>query len=276
MSAPDVLPCKLCGSGQTREAWHEAPYRVVWCPECDACFLLSSSLPQAGSLYTRDYFERFYLSDESRRAEFFRQQLGALGRLASPGAVLDVGCGVGLFLEVARADGWRCLGVEPSPFAAQYAREQRGLEVIASDLPSAELMEASFDLITFWDVLAHVPDPRQNILKARTLLRPGGLLVIKTPNRGRRAFRLAAILSHVVRSKGLVHVPAQLFHFTPKAIQTLVESCGLAVIHLALVHEPRPRVPGLRWSIRAFLAVRHGLRRLLGPKDSILLYAKAP
>lgn len=98
------------------------------------------------------------------------------------GRVLDVGCATGIFLDGMRRWGWQAYGVEPNPMASAYARERLGLDVITAELETAGLPEATFDVVTLWDVLEHVPDPRRTLVEVRRVLRPGGLLVLSLPN----------------------------------------------------------------------------------------------
>lgn len=98
------------------------------------------------------------------------------------GRVLDVGCATGIFLDGMRRWGWETLGVEPNPVASAYARERLGLEVITAELETAGLLEAAFDVVTLWDVLEHVPNPRRTLTEVARVLRPGGLLVLSLPN----------------------------------------------------------------------------------------------
>jgi SAM-dependent methyltransferase len=95
--------------------------------------------------------------------------------------ILDVGCATGVFLA-GGGDGWRKVGVELTADAAQYARRTFGLTVHQGTLEQAPLTPGSFDAITFWDVLEHLHDPLRTLSRARELLRPGGILVVRVPN----------------------------------------------------------------------------------------------
>jgi len=95
---------------------------------------------------------------------------------------LDVGCATGNFLKVAQENGWQVLGVEPIGKAAQIARDYYQLEVITGTLDSADIPSISFDVITMWDVLEHLPSPKQALHRSLELLKPGGLLVFSIPN----------------------------------------------------------------------------------------------
>jgi 2-polyprenyl-3-methyl-5-hydroxy-6-metoxy-1,4-benzoquinol methylase len=90
-----------------------------------------------------------------------RRRLNKIRRLLGLGSghLLDIGCGPGFFLDVARAHGWQVSGVEISTSAAEYARHAVGLPVVTGSIESVALPRGSVDMVTMWDVLEHVPDP---------------------------------------------------------------------------------------------------------------------
>ncbi len=112
----------------------------------------------------------------SRRCQAVHKAAGKVGRL------LDVGCATGIFLDGMRTLGWDVAGVEPTTSAAAYARDRFGLDVFEGRLEDAPFADHSFDVITLWDVLEHVHEPKQVLDKIHQLLRPGGLLVMSLPN----------------------------------------------------------------------------------------------
>ena len=100
-----------------------------------------------------------------------------------PGALLDVGCGDGTFLALMRSRGWRVTGLDFDPVAAQAARDRHGLEVHVGTIEEAFAdRKAVYDVITASHVIEHVPEPIRFLSQCRSLLRPGGRLVLKTPN----------------------------------------------------------------------------------------------
>jgi SAM-dependent methyltransferase len=146
-----------------------------------------------------EHIERYYpenydpyardIKDESSPLRRFLRRRGMNNRVQplirrtnKPGRLLDVGCATGLFLNDMRSKGWTCYGVEPSISAAAYASNHFGLDVFVGRLEEAHYPEASFDLITLWDVLEHTPNPRQVLEKSAILLKPGGTLFINIPN----------------------------------------------------------------------------------------------
>jgi len=99
-----------------------------------------------------------------------------------PGRILDVGCGVGHFLNGMKLRGWQALGTEVSKEAAAYARERFDLEVFVGPLEQAGFPAAYFDAVTLWHVLEHLHDPLATLLEINRLLKEDGLLVFAIPN----------------------------------------------------------------------------------------------
>jgi dolichol-phosphate mannosyltransferase len=102
-------------------------------------------------------------------------------KLGKKGKLLDVGAATGFFMKIAQDSGWHTTGVEISPFAARVAHE-KGLKVHHGTLTTISIEEESFDVVTMWDVLEHLTDPENDIVKVHVALRPGGLLLINTPD----------------------------------------------------------------------------------------------
>lgn len=98
------------------------------------------------------------------------------------GELLDVGCGGGRFLERMRYFGWKVTGLDLAADVARRVQQRTGIRVHAGTLPHPDLTPESFDAVTLWHVLEHVPDPRGLLNCAADLLRPNGLLVIEVPN----------------------------------------------------------------------------------------------
>jgi SAM-dependent methyltransferase len=112
----------------------------------------------------------------SRRASRVEHYYPKVGRL------LDVGCATGLFLNAMRGRGWDVHGVELSPYAADYARRTFGLDVFTGTVQEAAYPNHSFDIVTMWDVLEHVNDPKQTLAEVVRILRPGGMLALSLPD----------------------------------------------------------------------------------------------
>ena len=100
----------------------------------------------------------------------------------APGRLLDIGCGNGLFLKRMSDVGWFVQGVEPDPQSARLASETYGFEICTGTLQDAGFPSNQFDCITMSHVIEHLRDPLAVLAECRRILKPGGMLVITTPN----------------------------------------------------------------------------------------------
>jgi SAM-dependent methyltransferase len=114
-----------------------------------------------------------------------------VARLRPGGRLLDVGAGTGVFLnEMRRYGAWDVKGVELNEAAAEQGRTKFGLDVFRGQVEDAPWPAGSFDVVTLWDVLEHLPDPRGALGRIRTLLSEEGYLICSVPNGGSLDARL--------------------------------------------------------------------------------------
>jgi 2-polyprenyl-3-methyl-5-hydroxy-6-metoxy-1,4-benzoquinol methylase len=130
------------------------------------------------------------------------------------GRILDIGAGTGDFLSVSKNDGWQTIGVEPSERAKAIAKS-KGVSFVSE---SKELENHSFDIISMWHVLEHVPDLDQQIKELKRLLKPTGTLIIAVPN-----FK-SFDAKHYGKFWAAFDVPIHFWHFSKTAIQLLFEN----------------------------------------------------
>ncbi len=99
------------------------------------------------------------------------------------GSLLDIGAGTGHFLNYMQAKGWKITGVEPGANARSFAHQTWGIPLLETE-HLFSLPHGSFDAITLWHVLEHLPDPNSYLKAAAQLLKPEGKLFIAIPNPG--------------------------------------------------------------------------------------------
>ncbi len=163
-------------------------------------------------------------------------------------SILDIGTGIGYFLEYMQRHGWNCTGIEPSEKARQFIEEKFNINIY----PSAKLQELpseSFDVITLWHSLEHIYNMSETIEKTRELLTKNGLLVIALPN------YLSYDGKHYQSLWAGFDVPRHLWHFSPKSLTLLLQKNDFTVIK-------KYRMPFDSFYV-SFLSSKHGRKNII-------------
>jgi len=140
----------------------------------------------------------------------------------SKGNLLDIGAGTGDFLLVAKDNGWKSVGIEPSEKARNSAKS-KGVE-LKSNLSDFE--DNSFDVITMWHVLEHVPNLEEQIKELKRLLKPNGSIIIAVPN-----FK-SYDANHYKEFWAAYDAPRHLWHFSKMAIKKLFQKENLELVKI--------------------------------------------
>lgn len=157
-----------------------------------------------------------------RRATF---SLGTLLHPSRPdGALLDVGCGSGRYLDLMRALGWsRVVGVDIAASAVALARSALDVEAYAGELEDIGFPTASFDAVSLSHTLEHVPDPVRLLAEVRRVAKPGARIVIVVPNVG-------SLVSRLLGERWLGwDAPRHLVNFSRLGLQTAMIKGGLSI-----------------------------------------------
>jgi SAM-dependent methyltransferase len=194
------VPCNLCGGAELIDLWKLDGFEFR---RCAGCGLIQQN-PQSAPQTVRERYDAEYLSYElQNEGGFLRLALQALadvGFSLDPAAhadtmhaeaahaegqaprFLDIGCATGALLLELRARGWDTLGIEVCAPSADYAAKERKLSVLKLPLEECRLEAESLDAAYMGHVIEHLNDPSGSLREIWRVLRPGGELVVITPN----------------------------------------------------------------------------------------------
>lgn len=159
------------------------------------------------------FVRSFTLKSKLKTVEQFHPEKGKL---------LDIGCGTGHFLDLAKKNGWNVTGIEPNQGARTIA-SSKGITFLDA-IKNAE--KNAFDVITMWHVLEHVPDLEEQIKQLKRVLKEDGTLFIAVPN-----FR-SYDAKYYKRFWAAFDVPRHLWHFSKKAITKLFQERTMSVVEV--------------------------------------------
>lgn len=198
--------CPACGSADERHLFHKSGGSYVGCNRCKMVYLNPVLKDDALEDYYRnnhqlqgavvaadmEFYSRLYKKGLASAA----QQSGATGR------ILDVGCSMGGFLDIAKSSGWECHGLELNHAEATIAKGKG--HSIQENLLSHAVFAEKFDVITLWDVFEHIKDGLSFLLEARKHLRSSGIVFVQSPSRDALAAKILQAQCNMF--DGLEHV----------------------------------------------------------------------
>lgn len=216
--------CLICNDVNLVHQYTINGYHILKCKRCSLLFV--------GEVVSQEELRRHQNEGDD---EFIYLEQGNVdnlkyyyGKLASHilqekqvGKILDVGCSAGFFLDC--MEGWERHGVEMDERYAGMAKSKYGHHIFSGTLEDYPCAEEYFDVITLQDVLDHMPDPLQALRKCNSLLKPGGLIIVKVHN-------VSCLLARISGQRFYAFVPpVHLVYFNSKNIGEAVMRSGFEV-----------------------------------------------
>lgn len=232
--------CPVCEQAGAKE-WLLGPdrfhgrqqrYKLVRCPACSLVWL--SQPPTADEMYQHytDAYDRLISGSGQNSPERWRARKDTLFQYKKSGALLDMGCSSGAFLQSLQGKQWALYGIEMSKDSAKNAEARSGAHVFVGHVLEASFPPESFDVITCFDVLEHLYEPRRIMARVREWLKPGGIFYVLVPNVDSAEARVFGSYWH-----GL-ELPRHLFHYSPSALRFLAETAGLKEVSIETHRNP--------------------------------------
>jgi 2-polyprenyl-3-methyl-5-hydroxy-6-metoxy-1,4-benzoquinol methylase len=234
----------------------DEPYRITHserrfvgaierCDECDMIILPLDVLPAAPYA---DAADPYYLEQEEERVINAHRLLQLVPQ---GGRLLEIGCAVGFLLRAAQERGFEAVGVEMSDWASGIARSEFGLDVRTGKLEEVGLDDDVFDVVVLADVIEHLTDPVTTVREIRRVLKPGGRLLLLTPDAG-------SLMAKMFGPRWWGLLDDHYFYFSRPTLRRFLEREGFVVDHL----EAQGRsFPLKHWvfKISQYSEVAHGL-----------------
>lgn len=211
--------------------------------------------------------------------EQYELWLDKIERVRPPGRVLDIGCGTGLFLSVARRRGWETFGIDESEEATNHARGHFGLDPWVGEFASFADRGERFDLVTGWDVIEHSRNPVGLLQIAKRCLAEDGIVSLSTPNQRSvldlfAGFIYRASGGRIVGPLEKFYIEQHFLYFSPDSFRRCLELAGLCVQQLDFESTDLRRLT-ISPPVRMGLEAMFGLGRLLGRQNRLFVIARA-
>ena len=249
MDTLEHINCPICERDETKELFSKDALSVVVCKRC----FLRYVNPRINRETLEDgYIETYYPPDKVERIHTdsmeWLQMTERLSELEKhrqdKGRLLDVGCGIGTFLDLAREGGWEPHGVDPSKSGITFAQEIHKLDVQCGEVFDANFPTAYFDAITLYHVLEHIPALNPLLSELRRVLKPQtGTLVIEVPNG-------EGLQSRLQKAEWpYVHPRDHLYYFSARSLPKLLRKHGFQDVTLGKPRRVSPTA-GIGFALR--------------------------
>ena len=194
------------------------------------------------------------------------------------GRILDIGCATGVFLDIARAEGWQTFGVEISENAARYARDEFGLNVFAGELHEARFPNHYFDVVTACDLLEHLRDPSSFHEEVHRILKDDGLLFIQTINAKSLLNLLGDFIYKVSFGRSVypikqLYVPWHLHYFSSDTLRKLLYKTDYKILDSGQVEYAVERV-GVNIYLEKLLSIIYLIQGFLHRRTVLIAFAE--
>lgn len=234
----DFEPCQFCKSDKFSSVSERRDgTRVVKCLICHVEFVN----PIPSDDYLKKSYDQIFLDNgkntsllknyirerKDRRKSYeklYSTRLKLIEKIhKKKGKLLDIGCAAGFFLKTAESRGWDTYGIDLLPDYIDFAKQELHLKNVYCDiLENIKFPQDSFDVVTLWDLIEHLRRPLDTLREVNRILRPGGKLVIWTPNVKNAVFQKAAWYGYTI--------PLHFYFFSSSSLSGLLNQSGFSVV----------------------------------------------
>src|SRR5437764_599946 len=186
---PINLPesCKICGGGRLRGYCQKEMAKYYTCGDCGIIFQYPRPSEATMIEYVNEEYQDGhygeYVAAREMKIDHFRWRMKTIKPYLKPGRLLDVGCSCGYFLEVAAGEGYDVHGLEFSASAIAAANAALQLRISRESIDRLKTEHrGSFQVVTAFDLIEHLDQPKDFLRKTWGLLSKGGALAISTPD----------------------------------------------------------------------------------------------
>lgn len=225
--------CPICDSKKIKFSLSKNGYKLYECLECKLIF--AWPVPDnLGKIYNKEYFLKKesqnngfgyfdYEKDKEKMNKFFNHRLREIEKMVPDKNIFDVGAATGYFLDLARNQGWRTSGVELSNYAG-FIAQRKGHKIFLDFLENLKI-RGDFNLVTMWDILEHLRNPKESLTIVNKILKKGGILAITTVNKNNLSSSMPA---------------EHLFYFLQRNLKILLKKTGFEIIKINNIGKKYP------------------------------------
>ncbi|OFX17430.1 MAG: hypothetical protein A2033_07840 [Bacteroidetes bacterium GWA2_31_9] len=214
--------CLSCSNERYIKSFKYESYGLIKCDNCGLIFMKQIPTKKELDLFYNTYS---YVTEQEVSPitiKRYHSLLDEFEKFKKTNRIFDVGCGQGFFLKEAIKRGWKVFGTEFSPAAIEICKN-RGIEMKIGKLNPSDFKPNSFDIITSFEVLEHINNPKEEMENIAKLLRFEGLFYCTTPN-------FNSLVTRYIKNKSyIISYPEHLIYFTKTTLNHLIINAGFKI-----------------------------------------------
>jgi len=223
----EEVSCNICNCNDYKPLFKKE-FHVVKCKKCGLVYVnprLTKSISEEESKEGLNWHLKAQEANDEL-VGFYEGLLHRFQRYRKTRRILDVGCGTGVFLHIARKNEWEVYGTELFKQGAEYAKEAYNIDIFQGELKGVNFANSFFDVVTLFEVIEHLQNPLEYLKEIFRILRKGGFLFLTTPN-------LSSLNFLIRREKWCVVTPSShIYYFTATTIRKILGLAGFKILEL--------------------------------------------
>ena len=230
----EKIDCPVCAGHSFSHLFTKQGEDFVRCQNCGLMLINPRpAMKQVEETYDSEYSDHYINKADKKLKRCKKWVARVKNRFVQSGRWLDVGCSAGFVVAAAKQAGFDAYGVELEAAAVNYANEELGLSnVRVGTLEEQQYPDEYFDVISMYDVIEHVPDPNSVVIELKRLIKPSGVIEIRTPD-----------LGHWQTPKDLIRwkevKPSEhLYYFNARTLERLFKQHGLILKKKRIMFKP--------------------------------------
>ncbi len=253
MIKPEWISCNACGADDFSQLSDVDGWHIGRCNNCSMIYINPMPFFEPSTEFSEMSLDFQYTKfqheltqdvlDHDKRQ--FRSNMDEISKLSNidcqPGKFLDIGCGPGSSVRVAKDFGWDAVGVDIDTKLIELGRKKLDVDIRNIPLLQSNFDSNQFDFIRLRDVIEHLPNPYDVLLEVKRLLVPGGYALISTPNEDGLPTQARLFFGGKRDKVATLKPPHHLHGFTPKTLKRIIERAGLIAFQLKTTTPIDPR-----------------------------------
>lgn len=224
--------CVVCQNSEIRKTFVKQEKDFFRCASCGLIFAHPLPSPkELKNLYDKNYYSPWQareggMSDIKRnKTATFQKWMRRIEKYVSKGRILDIGCAMGFFLEVAQVRGWEPYGLEVSEYSYAIANRKFSNRIFQGDLLDAHFAGDHFDAVTLFDVIEHGAQPLETFKEIYRILKPSGIVALSTMN-------TRSLSSRLMGEKWPHYKPEHLYCFSSSNMTLALKVSGFEILEI--------------------------------------------